>query len=879
MLQNFDSINADLWWTKPFDPTISLRSRINEIGRTYPDQPAVLIGPDDWITFGQLHARAQAHASAISRAAQSHPGPAVCLVSTNASLYIGLIAMINSGLDFSMLDPASPPLRNKLAAESIGARIVIVDQKTAHLADAVVGDDSTVINIDEQHSIEQSTETGTPSDRDSKMFIFTSGSTGTPKGVIRSLSSMHHTQYNMSKRFGYRPTDTMLYTGSPGHVGTLNDALSALLNGHRTIAVDLEHLDIGAIWNSFLRYEVTITSLPPSIMRICLQYGAGHAPASSIRCAAVSGEPLLRSDVDLFYRVFDPAVRFWQSYGSTECGQMSAGIYSPTDAQGTGSLPLTLHTDGVEIEIVTDAGSLAEFGQEGTVRVRSLSLAEGYTATSEMAKSEFGEDDRGRFFLTGDRAKLLDDQSMVIVGRADRQVNIHGKRLELTEVESAILSLDKWNEASVVLVENTHGAKRISAMISPADDANPDLSTLRDNLLKRLPASALPRVVIVCDRLPRTTTGKVDLMAVKHQLEQRANSTQIELSAHAQPADGPTENWIADAWQEVMHCPHRPSRSITFDDYGGDSLDVIQLCLTLGQQFGIEVGIDFITAHPTIAQQAEALQTGLASSHQRFVSLKEHVDGPLIVLFPGLGGHAWVFRALARELQPNPCTLISANYMRNNRSSENEMHPRQFAQELVAYVHAHELTNREIIFTGYSLGSIVCAKVYQELMRLNPDFHVSGFVLLDPSPLAKESKKEILVGSVKQRLRSLRQRNEDTDMPTNQSARLLDQEVLETAEILKNYYQPHTTTLAQLPCRILLTKHGLDEKGAAKTIYGRSDTETGLTAYADLDHLDILRDKGVKRCASWLWQQVMALSAHPDADSLILPDEPDTMSA
>ncbi len=860
----------ELWWAKPHDPSMSLRSQIHTIRDQHADRRAVLVAPDQWLTHGDLHRRALRLTQAINAARKANPGPIACLVGTNASLYVCLICVINANADFSMLDPASPPKRNQLAAQSIDAQIVLVDHTTVHLAAALVGNTGIIINIDTDESEQVDTEFNTDDAyQEGRAFIFTSGSTGQPKGVIRSFASMLHSQYNISARLSYEPTDTLLYMGSPGHVGTINDALSVLLNGHASVALSLENLDISAVWKAIIKYQITKASLAPSLMRVCLRYGAEHEKATSMKCVAASGEPLLRSDIALFYSLFDESVQLWQSYGSTECGHMCAGYYSPQDAIGIGPLPLNKPASDVHIEIIDENENPILPGSEGDIRVRTPGLAEGYTTAYQSSKNGFGCDEDGRYFITGDRAQLLDDHKIVIIGRADRQVNIHGRRLELSEVESAILSIKGTIDASVVLLERTDQSHQIAAMVSTSGEG--DVRMLRRELGLLLPQSAVPRLIQVVDQLPKTITGKTDVQAVTQALQ----SVHLQSCTHTAPQDdppiGPTENWIADAWQEVMRTKRRPDRNIGFDEYGGDSLNAINLCLTLGQQFGIEVGINFITDHPTIAMQAQfLLQSDQIVKHNRFVCLQNTDTGPVLFLFPGLGGHAWVYRAFARELGQQTCTLIAINYLTSTNANNPALHPKHLAQEITAHLSSNQLQNRELFFAGYSMGSLVASGVANAIEQTEAPPTIQALFLLDPSPLASPTPLRRGINFAKKVVR--RFRSTKPEHVLEQAAhRHLDMEVQCTSKALYQYYHPNTTSIANhRPCRALFTRQGYAKMPSNHTIFGHHLQNNDLTVLEGLNHLDLLRDKGVARCAQWVWEHIESYTVAPPPYSLPL---------
>jgi L-serine---[L-seryl-carrier protein] ligase len=856
-----------LWWTNPFDPESSLGSQIREVGKKYAGRPAVLVDHEQWLTHGDIHQHARGLEGVMRSALDAHRCPVVCLVSTNASLYIALVLLTGLGADFSMLDPASPPKRNASAVDSIGAKIVLVDSLTIGVGRSLAGESGQLICLDDatnrvEESLDLENDQCKASDvavDDGRMFIFTSGSTGQPKGVVRSYSSMLHTQYNLSKRCQYESEDIMFYTGSPGHVGTINDALSVLLNGHASVPFSLEGIDIGILWRMFIKHNITKAALPPSLLRVFLNYGMEHKAASSLRCMVGSGEALLRSDVELFFKVFDDSVTLWQSYGSTECGHMCWGSYSNADSQGTGPLELSMITDGVNVEVLDEEGNCVSSDEVGVIRVRTRSLADGYTQESHESKNGFGEDSKGRYFFTGDRARMLDGKKMIILGREDRQVNIHGRRLELSEVESAIMSLDEWGEASVVVVEDQSASRHITAMVCSKTHAEENVVKLRRDLESLLPQSAIPKFIIAAESLPKTTAGKVDLEAVTKIMHDQYKESRTRETSKADAPVGSIENWIADAWQEVLKSEGRPGREIDFDVFGGDSLDAISLCLVMGQQFGIDFDVDFITANSTIRSQAHSLQgSEVQIAQSRFVTLHRSDEGPVVFLFPGSGGHAWVYRSFARELHDQSCTLVAINYLISQDADHHDLKPDNMAEEVLAFLQEAQLGHRPVVFAGFSLGSLVCSSVAESIRTRCDENRVQCLLLLDPSPLSSSVGIKQRISRMRSKVRNVQKRAQK-ESRRERAQRRLDIEILRTTRALKSNYQPDSTVTRNHKCYALLTGQGKNEASSNGELFDQRVDDSNVEIIEDLQHLDLLRQRGVGRCAEWVWSKIESL--------------------
>ncbi|MAO19904.1 MAG: hypothetical protein CMJ25_04055 [Phycisphaerae bacterium] len=825
------------WWLDPFDPTLSLGDRVMHAGVRYAGRRAIQLADGSWLTHGDLHAKAAPVRQAIARSITERGGAVGCLTMTNETLTIALIATTTSADSICFLDPTVPAARNRQSLNAIGARTLLADHSTAAYVRSVSQPGDKIIMVDEPEpalSIDQ-----VPVPQEGVLTIFTSGSTGQAKGVLRPYLAMAHTAYNLSWRYESTPDDVMMYTGSPGHVGTLNDVLLSILNGFAAVPVQTALVDLKTMYRKINQLGITKIAMPPSLMRLLLLHASVNNGFQREILIGSSGEALLRSDVRLFFDVVGPNGTLWQSYGSTEAGHMIAGRYGPEHGEGNGPLPLNSPSRGVEIEILDEDGQQVETGQSGLIRVRTPALALGYRPPANEQPNGFGEDARGRYFMTGDRAKLIEPGVFVIDGRADRQINLNGQRVELGEIESAILGTPGWGEACAALVSDPSGRKVLMAMVSPSTSSTQDVESLREQLREHLPSFAIPARLVSTPSLPRTTTGKTDLTSVQASLEHALRSTMTGAGA---PPRGSTENWVADAWQTVLGVEDRPSRDVAFDQYGGDSLNAVELCLRFGEKFGVELCMDFVTANRTIAAQAEALQRvadgGVQS--QRLVPLRSDGQGPICILVPGSGGHAWVYLNIANSVECE-CDLYALNL---NFTSQDELREERLTQSILDTIDATD-PSRPVIFVGYSRGTLIASTLAGSCKQQG--LNVEGVALIDPSPLTPASAKRLLKEAVRSVVQSVRQRKTEAE-----ASRVLDEQIDATRREIARLYRPDRTRLPDLPCSVLCTSQTYEMLGSLKAIFGRPLSEIDLVCIEDHSHLDLMRRRGAPLVANWL---------------------------
>jgi acyl-coenzyme A synthetase/AMP-(fatty) acid ligase len=159
----------------------------------------------------------------------------------------------------------------------------------------------------------------------------------------------------------------------------------------------------------------------------------------------------------------------------------------------------------------------------GELLVRGSTVMSGYWGEAErnrgvlVRRPAAGELDEV-YFRTGDRVRALEDGTLTFVARADRQVKVRGHRVELEEVEAALLSLAPVEEAAVFTVPDGEGSSAIRAAVVVGAGDPPAPREIRADLGKVLPPYAVPVEVAVLDSFPRTPTNKVDRNALRARL-------------------------------------------------------------------------------------------------------------------------------------------------------------------------------------------------------------------------------------------------------------------------------------------------------------------------------------------------------------------------
>jgi hypothetical protein len=196
---------------------------------------------------------------------------------------------------------------------------------------------------------------------------------------------------------------------------------------------------------------------------------------------------------------------------------------------------------------------------------------------------------------------------LVHLGRTDAQVKIRGNRIDLAEVEMALLSLDAVKEAVVVAREAQPGAHRLIAYLIPRSSPSPPVTTLRSTLATTLPDYMVPAVFLWLDAFPRLATGKVDRQALPV-----PPSSRPELATPFVAPCTPLEETLVTLWTEILGL----DQVGIHDDFfalGGHSLLVTQLAARLYDTLHVEIPAAEFFEAPTVAHMAMLILQHLAA--------------------------------------------------------------------------------------------------------------------------------------------------------------------------------------------------------------------------------------------------------------------------
>jgi acyl-coenzyme A synthetase/AMP-(fatty) acid ligase len=230
-----------------------------------------------------------------------------------------------------------------------------------------------------------------------------------------------------------------------------------------------------------------------------------------IRCVTPGGEPSRMSDIEQFKQRFEHGTVYYANLGSSECGSIAFDpVYHETSVHP--DLPVGIPFESLMVFILDQDANPLPIGEIGEIALCSNSIFKEYWRDPEKTAAALKPFDQERkLFLTGDYGYVLPDGRLVNKGREDGQVKVNGYRVEIPEVESALLTIRGVRETAVVTRPDESENLRLVAFIrmDQPDDEFP-VAEIRGQLLELLPRPMVPTQYYPVSRFPLKDNGKLN---------------------------------------------------------------------------------------------------------------------------------------------------------------------------------------------------------------------------------------------------------------------------------------------------------------------------------------------------------------------------------
>jgi len=482
-----------------------------------------------------------------------------------------------------------------------------------------------------EEEIEASGSGGTSQvDQENLAFVsYSSGTTGKPKGIANSHRAAVRSYL---WRFGisdYGPGDRV-----GCNVFFIWEMLRPLLRGATTVVIPDDAIyDPGALIRFLKEYGISEVLMTPSLLESVLDVSGPDLGErlSDLRVLWLNGEVVTRT---LARRVLSllPETRVLNVYSCSETHEVAAGdLRELSESPHSTYCPIGRPMDPDRLYILDEEMRQVPEGEAGELFVGGDCLARGYVNLPEKTEESFPADpfssvDGARMYRTGDKARILPDGNLEILGRTDFMVKIRGYSVELGAAEAAI-EKNLAVRACVVVAEGEEGEdKRLVAYLVPSseeergeryagwslDPRTGRSPEIRRRLHESLPHYAIPATFVELEALPlHDVSGKVDRERLPPPPARVAPAASQPL--RKLPDDAPRsekEALLARTWEDVLRLERGEVRhDDNFFDLGGHSLAAAQLSSRVEDAFGVHVSMGAFLEDPTIKGLCDRIET------------------------------------------------------------------------------------------------------------------------------------------------------------------------------------------------------------------------------------------------------------------------------
>ncbi|MFC4942137.1 Pls/PosA family non-ribosomal peptide synthetase [Pseudonocardia sp. GCM10023141] len=492
--------------------------------------------------------------------------------SGTAALYVAILAVLSAGAAYVPVDADDPDERADLVFGEAGVCVVL-------------GADGALTTVSDPIG-----RPGTPGPDDDAWIIFTSGSTGRPKGVAvthRAAAAFVDAEaalFLVDEPIG--PCDRVLAGLSVAFDASCEEMWLAWRHGACLVPAPRSLVRTGVDLGPWLEAQrISVVSTVPTLAALwpvdaldevrLMIFGGEACPPELVERVAVEGREV------------------WNTYGPTEATVVACAA----QLTGEGPVRIGLPLQGWDLAVIGADGELVAMGETGELVIGGVGLARYLDAAKDAEKfaplPALGWD---RAYRSGDvvRAEV---EGLLFLGRADEQVKLGGRRIELGEVDAAIQALPGVL-GSAAAVRRTRAGNQVLVGYLVPEQADFDTDAAVAQLRETLPAALVPMLAVLAD-LPTRTSGKVDRDALPWPLP---------AGTHDPVAAGlltPTEAWLAEGWAEILGATVTDPGA-DFFAHGGGSLTAAQLVALIRTRHP-QVSVNDLYLNPKLGKLAAAL--------------------------------------------------------------------------------------------------------------------------------------------------------------------------------------------------------------------------------------------------------------------------------
>ena len=702
-----------------------------QVQRT-PDSIAVEF-EEQKLTYQELNQRANQLAHDLRhRGVQTGDSVGLCLERSPEAI-ISILGILKAGAAYVPLDPDYPSQRLDFMIRDANLAFIVTKREFSKL----LSTDITAVYLDTDVSATNEQFCDAPlihlTQESPAYVMFTSGSTGRPKGVVMPHRALRNlVQWQMNQEW-MGPARTLQFASCNFDV-SFQELMTTLGSGGALILIsELTRRDPVELWKLINQAKIERLFLPFVMLQQLATVGTQGG--TTLREIISAGESLQLSPEirQLFQRL--EGCRLHNHYGPTESHVVTSHVLDCDIDNWPNEAPIGKPIANTQIYLLDQQQQPVPIGVSGELYIGGECLANGYLNQPELTAERFisnpySNEPDSRLYRTGDLCRRLPGGTLEFMGRCDDQIKLRGFRVELGEIESALLAHPDVAQAVVVVRDNQADDQRLIAYCVPHESTTLEISSIKRELKDLLPDYMLPSAFVELETFPLTNTGKLDRRALPVPDDSRP-----ELDVGYVAATTEQQKQLVEIWQELLKLEQIGIHD-NFFELGGHSLLAMRLLAIVDRRLSITYSLKDFFQNPTIdgliqtSDKPIAVAPELLSIHQ---PAKRDSNATPLVVAPNLFGHINEWISFFSEFQlDRPVYGLQlaghAPYWTENPSIE------EIATRMIDALD-DRIMEQPIHFLGHSFGAYLAYEMAQQLERRGKK--PASVILIDARPFTQ----------------------------------------------------------------------------------------------------------------------------------------------
>jgi amino acid adenylation domain-containing protein len=452
-------------------------------------QTIAVVYQDQSLTYRELNQRANQLAHRLQTLGIRAETPIGICMERSIDLVVAVLGVLKAGGAYVSLDPTYPPERLSFMVQDTQVPILLTQQRLIETGHPIASSGETIaatatpqiICLDSDPALTQAradNPTGNVTPNQLAYILYTSGSTGQPKGVCCTHNGVMNLLLDIEGRQPLNPGDRCsLWTTFNFDVSVYELFSTLLFGGTLHLVAEELRSDASALMQWLEDHQICSTYLPPFVLPTLADWVTRPAHRLNLRRLLVGVEPIPEPLLVSIQQAL-PDSQIINGYGPTEA-TICATLYSvPANPVPDRPTPIGRPVQNTAIYLLDRHRQLVPIGIPGEVYIGGLGLARGYFNRPDLTAERFipnpfwgnGEQENTPpplLYKTGDRARYLPNGNIEFLGRVDHQVKLRGFRVELGEIEAALLRHPEVQEAVVTVQDEEAGEQRLVAYVVP----------------------------------------------------------------------------------------------------------------------------------------------------------------------------------------------------------------------------------------------------------------------------------------------------------------------------------------------------------------------------------------------------------------------------